>query len=62
MAKATSTFGSLVGSYFNDTVLPHLELHSENEINEERNQYIADATTKPALIEEIESYYGVSIW
>ncbi len=62
MAKAESTFGSIVGAYFNDTILPHLELRSEDEINEERNQYIADATTKPSLVEEIEGHYGVSIW
>lgn len=62
MAKANLTFGQLVGYYFTDMILPNLRLWDEDEILEAQNQYIADATTDPALIAEIERYYGVSIW
>lgn len=62
MAKAQVSFGQIVGDYFNETVLPFLSIRDENIVVEQRNQYIADSTTQPELIGEIEEFYGVKIW
>lgn len=62
MATAKSTFGLIVGQYFTDTILPHLEIYGEEEILTNKNQYIADSTTDPTLVATIEQHYGVTIW
>lgn len=62
MATEHVTFGQIIGDYFTANVLPYLEIYDEEAIVTERNQYIADATTNPELVKEIEDFYGVTIW
>lgn len=62
MATANVTFGQIIGDYFTANILPHLGIRDEDAIAAERNQYIADSTTQPELIKEIEDFYGVTIW